>query len=925
MNTAHVTTHSSVKLFVGRAMNSPRINLLASIVSLIALPLVAIEVQANSGNGVDTSLGNTLNPAGTSSTKAKDPDGLGIQPHSRTPSGFLVTRPYVVDAPTPLGTDWLFNGSLEVGGLLTNGDDHEAKFREYKYLKDGPYLNNLSLQLEKPTTAFFVDVIGGGIGHDDQFFGFNIGRYNSWKVKTFLKSTPHVFTSSYRTLWNGVGSDTLTLTSLPPGGTTSAAVTDINIGNAALQTPYSSLSIVRDKGGIRLDMRLRDHWNVFGSYTNEQRKGARPFGLVSGGGGGTGGVETAESIDYSTHDFLAGLQYSNAVQSLNVTVAASVFRNNINTLTIQNPMFVAPGAGVTGVTAFPIAVFDLYPDNDFYNLKAEYSRALPNLLSGNFTALLSTSSSRQNDKLIPYTPYAGVVVNGVAGGSWNTTDSLYKQSADAKINSTLADFGLSLRPFASLDIKGKVRFYQTKNSLDYQACNPLTGQWGRLINDGSAQVTINTPAYLATGVRCNQAAIAALGVTPSAGNLDIRSIPYDYKQRNYELDADLRVGNASSLTASIEREEYDRSYRERTDTSENKLKLGYVNRGFSFGTLRLSAETDRRRGSTYNPDPYSQFYSTSLGPLPTAAGTSGNAWIRTNDLHRKYDVAERDQNIINARFNFALAESLDLSTSVQAKDIKYPDSAYGRNDKQRLNSASIDLNWQPAENFNLFGNYSYQTGRMSQSGLQPNNAGANGCVLGTTYNYLSNGVVQTIALTPAQTAAGITITGSNTVLASNFQSLCGSATANSPLFPISRSWDVGHRDRSHMFSIGGNYDFTRARLYANYTVSHSSTAISYRYNTDALGFTATQLPLIGNGFPDLTDKRSTLESNVVIPFSDRLSFKVLFLYETGKIRDWHYDGVALNPTPGTAQATFLDSGPQDYRAAAAGVFMSIRL
>jgi hypothetical protein len=30
-----------------------------------------------------------------------------------------------------------------------------------------------------------------------------------------------------------------------------------------------------------------------------------------------------------------------------------------------------------------------------------------------------------------------------------------------------------------------VRYYETRNDMQYQSCNPLTGQWGRLLNDGS--------------------------------------------------------------------------------------------------------------------------------------------------------------------------------------------------------------------------------------------------------------------------------------------------------------------------------------------------------------------------------------------------------------------------------------------------------
>ena len=42
-----------------------------------------------------------------------------------------------------------------------------------------------------------------------------------------------------------------------------------------------------------------------------------------------------------------------------------------------------------------------------------------------------------------------------------------------------------LNPAQALAVKGKVRYFDTDNSTEFLACNPLTGQWGRLLNNGS--------------------------------------------------------------------------------------------------------------------------------------------------------------------------------------------------------------------------------------------------------------------------------------------------------------------------------------------------------------------------------------------------------------------------------------------------------
>ena len=94
--------------------------------------------------------------------------------------------------------------------------------------------------------------------------------------------------------------------------------------------------------------------------------------------------------------------------------------------------------------------------------------------------------------------------------------------------------------------------------------------------------TLNT-GY--NGTACSLDATRALGLTPSAGDVPIRSAPYEYGQTNAVASADFRVTRSSSVEAGVERENFRRTYRERENTWENKFRLAYVNRDFSAGTL----------------------------------------------------------------------------------------------------------------------------------------------------------------------------------------------------------------------------------------------------------------------------------------------------------------------------------------------------
>lgn len=873
----------------------PRLKLIVLCVGAAIGSLAASAIQADSGVGVDTQLGNALNPRTLSSSGERDPNGLGITEYPRTPTGFLHMPAQEVKPPKQTESGWVYSGSIEIGGIYADGDEDNAKFKEYKELDSGLYLNTFELHAEKPDGARFIETFGGGVGQDDQFYGLSIGRYNDWKVKAFFSEVPHVFTSTYRNIYNGVGSDNMTLIGLAPGGTTSAAQTNTDLRSAVTATPYSELSIVRSKGGVRLDMNLSEKWKFFAGYSQERKEGARPFGLVMGGGGGTGGIEIPESIDNTTHDLVAGLQWADTLSALNLLVQASFFRNDIDTMTVENPMYLNPATGVTGVAAggFTTARFDMHPDSNYYNIKGEYARRLPDFYNGRFTALLSAGSIRQDDSLIPYTMYPGVAVNGVAGGSWETVASLSKTSADAQIDTLLADLGLSLNPVKNLDVKFKFRHYETDNSTEYFACNPLTGQWGRLVNEGSGAAIVNVPAYLAAG--CDLAAVQALATAPNAGNVNIRNIPYEYSQTNFSVAGDYRLDTHNSVNGSLEREVFDREHRERDETWEDKLKLGYINRSLEKGSLRLSFETDRRRGSTYNPDPYHEFYSSYLGPLPTAAGTNVTSWVHVLAELRKFDLADRDQNILNAKFNYALAPNLDGGVSLQWKEAKYPDSSYGRNGHQRQNSVNLDLNWQQSERMNVYGFYSYQDSEINQANIQPS---ATNCVI----------------------PAGGFATQDE---AEDFLEAC--AAAGGIRFPLNRAWAETQKDRNHVLGVGLNYDLGKARLDMNYTYAKGHSKIDYTYDAAGLGLTPAQVALIGSGFPALELVQHFVDAGLLVPINKTTAVRLLYRFEKGKFSDWHYDGVDVNPVPGTNQQTYLDAGPEDYTAHVFGILLRFEL
>ena len=73
-----------------------------------------------------------------------------------------------------------------------------------------------------------------------------------------------------------------------------------------------------------------------------------------------------------------------------------------------------------------------------------------------------------------------------------------------------------------------------------------------------------------------------------------------------------------------------------------------------------------------------------------------------------------------------------------------------------------------------------------------------------------------------------------------------------------------------------------------------------------------QVALAGDGWADLVFVQNLVEANAVVPLYKRLSLRLLYRFEDARIRDWHYDGVSVNPMPANNGA-YLDFGPQDYK------------
>lgn len=813
---------------------------------------------------------------------------------SHTPSGLYVQIPPALPSPRTTSNGWEYTGHLDVDLIGGDANNPVALFRQYRDFANGLTVASFGVRAREPGKARFFELSAAQLGRSDQSYALRMGRYNDWQVTAAFVGTPHVFTEGYHSLWDGVGSGNLVLRSpLTPGGTGVNATDNANVA-AVADGPEMTLSLTREKSSVRVDSNLGWGWKAYASYSHEARNGARPFGAVWGAGGGTAPMEVAEPIAYKTHDMQFGLSYADVLNALNLKASASLFRNDIDTLTFQEPYRIPPPAGLTlpAGALFTQGRLDLVPNNDAFNLSAEYSGQLPNFFDGRLTAVLAVGTARQDDNLLPYSTIGGLALANVAGGGWDTTGSLSRNSTQGRNDTVLGDVTLHLSPMDGLSLAAKAHYFDNANeTAPYFACNPsasyvdsnpllagnqagglnadsCTGVWGRLLNDGSG---INV--------------LLGANATP-AGNLPIQSTPFSNEQVSFAFTADYRLRHGASLNAGLEHEVVDRTHRERRETSENRLSLGYVNNALFGSSLRVSYQYAQRRGSIYVAAPNKAHYSGRLIGMPDIAGTNVQSWaVYTNAGLRMYDLADRNQHTFNLRLNRQLGETLDASLSALVKKGDYPNSEYGRR-RQDQRSVNLDLNYQPSSSRSVYATAGYQDGRSDQASIP--NTGT--CAIGQ-----------------------VTALGTITIL--NAEDIC--TAPGGPIYPLNSAWTSISRDRNVTLGFGADQQMGEMRLNLDYTRTYGRSALNYLYNPGG-AIAAATAPLAGDGMPDLETVQDVLDVGLTKPIGNHAAIGLGYRFESGDIEDWHYRGldtthVVTAAVANLPTAVMLDSGPRDYR------------
>jgi MtrB/PioB family decaheme-associated outer membrane protein len=668
--------------------------------------LMALLVDGADVARADTSVtgysfaGNVLNPQGQPLYLPRDPDGLSqMDDITRTPTGLLYPVPF--QAPEMVqnkaNPDWWTTGWVQAGMIGTFGKNtRSAALNEYGDYKGGPLAASLGFLAENRKTALYISAIAENVGRSDQYYQVKVGRYGVFNVTNFFDSIPHTYSTTAKSIWDGVGTGNLTLKEgLVPGASSAAGVSEV----AAATTP-TTLKVTREKAGSSLSYTPYEDLELFLQFSDEWRKGTQPISATFGYPFENGATQIIEPIHYQTFDVTAAIRYKEDNWQANLTYSGSFFRNGLSSLTWQNPGLNSLGPGAFTPT---VGRLSLPPNNDYHTVKGD----LAVLLSpkARFTASLSYSLMRQNDQLLAPTADSGTI-NGVATSinlsQWNTVAALSQPRANAGINifNAFAQFHYSVSP--TFNVTFELRDRNEANLTNYVALNPLTGQYGYIALDGG----LAPFSPLLSGVYEPNVA---------GSSVQIRNMPFANDNLELTASAAWRINNHMKLDLSYANNIITHSVREVPNADDNILRLQFDTMGYSWGTVRLSYELARRIGSDYDSNPYTPYYSASLpGYIP--ASPTGDLPFALANL-RKFDVANRTEHKFRGQGNYILTPRTDLQLSADATLDDY-DAQYGLRSTTAMD-ATASFNYQMSTLTTFTGYFTFQTQNRGVSNINP--------------------------------------------------------------------------------------------------------------------------------------------------------------------------------------------------------------
>lgn len=732
-------------------------------------------------------------------------------------------------------------------------------------------------------SALFWSAEGTNLGLDSRRLEAQGGQQGTYNLRFIYDELPHRISDTFRTIYNGAGTTSLTLPSSYPAAATRAGST--TTANNALanwnniQAPDAVSGVHANDGPGYLIPSLMHNEDI--GFKRTKIEGGFSFALLPGldaklvarqdekkGTKLTGfafnsastGTMLVEPISFKTSGFDLSLAYVGEQANANLAYLYSSFKNDIGAWTAATPF--AGAAGTTGVYNNQ-ALLSSAPESQMHQLKLSGGYRFASTTRLAYEA--STSRTSQNS------PFNCQVSNGVQGclngvNSW----SIPVSSANAKVLNDTVSAKLSSRPLSQLTLVAGFKYDRRDN-----------------------QTPVNT---------FNVRFADQMG----AANTPITNDPINTKKTQYFVDADYAFAKAQAVKLGFQRQNIDRTSDgngfapSRTGATantndftlpvhkskEDTWNVEYRNSMVSDLTGRVSYSQSTRRGLDY---------STPSGLTSTTVDNAALAILLNSHygVFRDSFVADRTRDKLRLAANYQMNNEWSLGGGLDFNRDKYTNAGLQEAKSTILN---LDLAYSRDEKLSVNTFYSYED-RISR--------------------LVGRNITQVGLATGAANEQWVQYAGFN----GGAVTLCGNAvlfTAQPTCTLSNFAWGMDQSDKVHTFGITAKLNGLldpKLDLKVDLAYIHAKTPIKASggslVSNGAAG-TAIGTPIVYTFFApanydDITSKtiQFRITGNYMIDKSQTI--RVGYMYQRLRSSDWQYDAyvnpVAMQSYIGTGQTS----------------------
>ncbi len=422
------------------------------------------------------------------------------------------------------------------GTAFAPGSD-EARFQRYRDLPNGPTLDVFRYASDTDARGFTVS--SDHIGYQDQRYAASYNGYGKLKFSIEWNQIPLFYSQATATLFSSPSPGVLRIDDAIQGGVQNNTTT---LAQAVGQAQQFDLRSQRDILAMNLTYSATPHidWNL--SIRNTTKTGNQPW---AGTFGFSDAVELAVPLDTRTTELGSALEWAGPRGMARLGYDGSFFRNNISTLTWDNPLRLtdSPTAGPSqGQMA-------LWPNSNMNSANATGLLNLPG--RSRATAYVSVGNWSQNDPLIPFTTNTTL-----------PTIPLDRQTAEADARVTAMTYAFTSKPTSLLWFSARYRSYDFDN---------------------------RTPVFHVANTVAYDTAVESFAEGGTS--------PYSIDRRTFDADASLTPTRYVALRVGYTREQINQTFRTFDTTTEDTARVSVDGTGLNWLTVRAVYEHAKRRGS----------------------------------------------------------------------------------------------------------------------------------------------------------------------------------------------------------------------------------------------------------------------------------------------------------------------------------------